>query len=188
VGFKKRQIVLASLVVALGAAVYLNWQFSPDKDLNITETVRHSKELGQASFVDNKVEGETQESAEENAPKDYFETAKEKRKQAHEEATETLKETLSNAASGEKSKAEAIKQSAEIAKIMQSEANIESLIKAKGIGESVVFINGEECSVVVAEGTLNETSAVSIRDIVLGQGGVNPEKIKMVEAGGGGRE
>ena len=31
--FGKRQLVLAALVVALGAAVYLNWQFSDNRDL-----------------------------------------------------------------------------------------------------------------------------------------------------------
>ena len=29
--FHKRQLILASLVVALGTAVYLNWQFSGNK-------------------------------------------------------------------------------------------------------------------------------------------------------------
>ena len=31
--FGKRQLVIASLVVALGAAVYLNWQFSEPQEL-----------------------------------------------------------------------------------------------------------------------------------------------------------
>ena len=36
-GIGKRQLVLAALVVALGAAVYLNWQFSGDNQLLTTE-------------------------------------------------------------------------------------------------------------------------------------------------------
>ena len=31
--FGKRQLVIASLVVALGAAVYLNWQFSDSENI-----------------------------------------------------------------------------------------------------------------------------------------------------------
>ena len=33
--FGKRQLVIASLVVALGAAVYLNWQFSDSGKIEI---------------------------------------------------------------------------------------------------------------------------------------------------------
>ena len=49
--FGKRQLVLAALVVALGAAVYLNWQFSDNKDLVATGTTASNKELGQAQYV-----------------------------------------------------------------------------------------------------------------------------------------
>lgn len=50
--FGKRQLVLAALVVALGAAVYLNWQFSDNRDLLATNTVTSSqKELGEAQYV-----------------------------------------------------------------------------------------------------------------------------------------
>ena len=45
--FGKRQLVLAALVVALGAAVYLNWQFSDNSDLLAANTtVESGKELG----------------------------------------------------------------------------------------------------------------------------------------------
>ena len=46
----KRQLVLAALVVALGAAVYLNWQFSGDNQLLVTDTLASEKELGAAVF------------------------------------------------------------------------------------------------------------------------------------------
>ena len=52
--FGKRQLVLAALVVALGAAVYLNWQFSDNRALLATNTVTTSqKELGEAQSVNN---------------------------------------------------------------------------------------------------------------------------------------
>ena len=43
----KRQIILASLVLALGAAVYLNWQFS---DSELVKTSADSA-IGQAQLV-----------------------------------------------------------------------------------------------------------------------------------------
>ena len=51
----KRQIVLAVLVVALGAAVYLNWRFAgADGGLDITAAVSSSQaNLGDATYVNN---------------------------------------------------------------------------------------------------------------------------------------
>lgn len=50
-GFKKRQLVLAALVVSLGAAVYLNWQFAGTPDIIATSTSQSDKELGAAALV-----------------------------------------------------------------------------------------------------------------------------------------
>lgn len=50
-GFKKRQLVLAALVVSLGAAVYLNWQFSGTPDIIATNASQSDKELGAAALV-----------------------------------------------------------------------------------------------------------------------------------------
>ena len=42
--FGKRQLVLAALVVALGAAVYLNWQFAGNEELLTVTTSGTAKE------------------------------------------------------------------------------------------------------------------------------------------------
>ena len=48
----KRQLILAGLILTLGGAVYLNWQFSSTGDLlEGADAVSVSKELGQAEFV-----------------------------------------------------------------------------------------------------------------------------------------
>ena len=65
--FGKRQLVLAALVVALGAAVYLNWQFSDNSDLLAANTtVESGKELGEAEFVNNNTASSLTSSTEEN--------------------------------------------------------------------------------------------------------------------------
>ncbi|MFQ7027140.1 MAG: hypothetical protein ACLRRA_09410 [Acutalibacteraceae bacterium] len=43
---RKRQLVLAALVVALGAAVYLNWQFGGNSKIVDAGTSVSDKELG----------------------------------------------------------------------------------------------------------------------------------------------
>ena len=189
--FGKRQIVLAALVVALGAAVYLNWQFS-DNSLMSTNSLDSSRELGEARYVNNMQspqendnnEGEVKDS---NATvsvdaAEYFSQANASRQKAREEATEVVKEILNDIKSSEEAKAEAVKQVAEIAKNIQQEANIESLIKAKGFNNCIVFIQNGECSVVVSGDAFDEGSAITIKDIVSGQAGVPFDKIKITEA------
>ena len=51
--FGKRQLVLAALVVALGAAVYLNWPFADNGSLIQQTSANANKEIGQAQFVNN---------------------------------------------------------------------------------------------------------------------------------------
>ena len=48
---RKRQLVLAALVVALGAAVYLNWQFGGNSQIVDAGTSVSDKELGAAQLV-----------------------------------------------------------------------------------------------------------------------------------------
>lgn len=190
--FQKRQLVLAALVMALGAAVYLNWQFSDNNELIATDSVSSTKELGEAKYVNNlplesiaetNAEGEGEGSAEPPAnASEYFKQATANRQKARSEATEMVKEILNDIKSSEEAKAEAVRQVAEVAKIIQQESNIENLVKAKGFKECITFIQNGECSVVVSADGLNESSAITIKDIVSGQSGVSYEKIKITEA------
>ncbi|MCI9272822.1 MAG: SpoIIIAH-like family protein [Clostridiales bacterium] len=194
--FGKRQLVLAALVVALGAAVYLNWQFSGNNDLLATNTVESGKELGEAEYVNQNsvsslVSGGEESSQEGNdssttsisaSAEQYFAQAKVSRKQARDEAMDTLKDVLDSVQSNDSAKAEAVKQAAEIAKNMEQENNIENLMKAKGFAECVAFIQNGECSVVVSTTGLLDNEAITIKDIVAGQSGITYDKIKIIEA------
>ncbi len=189
--FGKRQLVLAALVVALGAAVYINWQFTDNKDLIATNTVTSTRELGEATYVNN-IPSTSSVSSDSNSQvsntesksqaQDYFTQARLTRKQAREEAVDTLKDLLEGAKSSEQAKSESIAQAALIAKNIEQEANIENLIKAKGFNDCVAFIQNGECSVAVScKDGLLESEAVIIKDIVSGQSGISYDKIKIVE-------
>lgn len=183
-GFRKKQVILAALVLALGTAVYLNWQFSSNQDLIDDNSIMSTKELGEAQFVNSTPEqSEDKKEAEEpKSSSEYFSKAKSTRQKARDEATDMIKEILEDAKSSEQAKSEAIKQASAVAKNIEQEANIESLIKAKGIADCLAFIQNDECSVVVGGESLNENLAVAIKDIIAGQGGISPDKIKIVEA------
>ena len=195
--FGKRQLILAALIMALGAAVYLNWQFTGNNELLATNVVEPTKELGEAKYVNNvqatspvsdkeffTLEDDVQptNTAATSTNTEYFAKAQENRQKARSEATDMVKEILNDIKTSEEAKAEAVKQAAEVAKNIQQEANIESLIKAKGFSECIAFIQNGECSVVVSANGLNESTAITIKDIVSGQAGIPYDKIKITEA------
>ena len=69
----------------------------------------------------------------------------------------------------------------EVSKLIESEGNIESLIKAQGIQECVVYLDGESAKVVVKTEGLDKAQAAAIKDIILGEVTIPAENIRIFE-------
>ncbi len=201
--FGKRQLILAALVVSLGAAVYLNWQFSGDGGLEpvAVDAAVSEKELGAAQLVngsdvlteappefseaEHSSEPEASEQIEETAAEaseDYFAQAALTRQKTRDEAMEVLNRILNDSEASQEEIQHAVEESAAIAKNMLSESNIENLIQSKGYTDCVVFIQNGECSIVVGKNTeFTAEDAAIIKDIVVGQCEVTYENIKIVD-------
>lgn len=199
--FGKRQLILAALVVSLGAAVYLNWQFSGDSgELEMVDATVSQKELGAAQLVNGSdvlteapTESEPQESAAEivsepiekttaDVSEDYFSQAMLNRQKTRDEAMDVLNTVLNDNDATLEEIQKAVDESAEIAKNMLSESNIESLVLSKGYTNCVAFIQNGECSIVVGKNTeFTAEDAAVIKDIVVGQCEVPYGNIRIVD-------
>ena len=121
----KRHIILAVLVVALGTAVYLNWQFgSGNDDLIVSgsaESLDTEKNYGDAKLV----------SSSEEIPVNsvYFDEARLTRKQSRDEAVETLQKIVSDVTLDNEERVEATFNAEKMAASIESESIIENLIK-----------------------------------------------------------
>ena len=187
--FRKRQLILASLVVALGAAVYLNWQFSDGRGLEVTNILQSTDELGEARYVNNShfSDKPSEESLSSSVPdstktKKYFTEAQIERQKAHDETEEKLKNLLSTPNLNSDVKDKIISDIDTLSKIIKQESNIESLVKSKGFSVCLAFIQNSECNIIVNPGSLNENSVIIIRDIVASQSNIPSSKIKIIEA------
>ncbi len=191
--FGKRQILLATLVLALGVAIYLNWQFSQTgKDLTLVDDADASKNYGEAKFVGKDDTNETDAIdvtgitdmtdaiVTNNAGEDYFIEARLNKKQSRDEAVETLQKILKDSAITEDEKDNAIATAANISTAIDAENNIESLIKAKGFSDCIAFIDNDKASVVVKTNGLLSTEVAQIKDIILGEISIPAENITII--------
>lgn len=189
----KRHLVLAGLLIALGAAVYLNWQFAPTE--TILDTSGGSKssysEEGYIAVSTNTVSDSSasadiadQDAVETAVTKDLFAQTREERQKTRQEALDTIEDIIEDASLDKSQKEQAVNSAARIAENMDREASIELLIKAKGYEDCVVVISDAQVNVVLpvpAEG-LKSSDAAIIRDIVVGQLDISPASIKIIEA------
>ena len=169
-----KSIVVASAALLIGLAVYLNyqWFYNP---------------TGSLGYGDNNMENSNpgSESASGNAEEqnDYFTSTALDRQEARDEALDVLKMVTESDESSEEAKAEAQAKISKIAVDIQNEANIETLVKAKGFEDCVAIISDEAVSVIVSAESLQAAEAAQILTIVYETTGINPEKISSINKG-----
>ncbi len=185
--FKKKQWMMVALVLAMGAAVYLNYYLleepslstgAPSEEVSDTESDAH---LGDATFVGTGV-SDPDKSEESDVSATYFDQARENRMTAREEALSIIQEVLDNAQASVQDKTEASARATAIAENVLQESHIESLIAAKGFADSVVYIDGERCSVVVQAKELQPQESLQILEIVVSQSAVAADQVQIMAA------
>ncbi len=179
--FQKKYIVLASLVLALATAVYVNWQFTG------TKTLGAAKELGAASYVNATVSDASSDEAVQTGAlskeqKNYYATERTKRQATQDKVIDDANEILNMENVSETEMSEAQKDVQKILKNFTIQDSIESIIKAKGFSECLCYISDEGVTVIVPDSELNDTSALVIDDAVISHYEVDFEDISIVGA------
>lgn len=155
-------------VLMIGVAVYVNYRLFYDPVDNM-------------GYGDGNMEGDPSlEAGAEGDENDYFAATVLNRQQSRDEAIDVLKMVTESEEASEEAKAEANAAISKIAVDMQNEANIETLVKAKGFEECVAIISEDSVSVIVGAETLLAAEAAQIFSIVYDTTGINPENISIV--------
>lgn len=177
----KKNVVAAAVLVTVCAGIYVNWLYTEDQTTaDLTDTLDTEKVLssdmlvmGDGSKLDEVISDDTTIS-------DYFAAVRLSRQEARDSAVGLLQEAM---AYGEN---EAEQTNAQLEQIVQDalcEAQIESLVIAKGYTDCVAYISDTGISVAVAspEGGLVQTDVALIADIVMTQSEYSMEDIRVVE-------
>lgn len=197
---KSKQVIAATLIVALGAAVAVNWYYSktPTAGRDTTTAVEEkvSGSLGDSVLVAGTTAAEKKEdqtqttSADSTAASDtmsqadadaYFAEAKLKRTKAHDEIIDSIEDILENDKLSQSDKSKVTVMLADFRRDAKSETDAENLIKAKTGSECIVTINNGNCQVVLEKNTLNDVLILQITEIIEKNTNISAENLTIIE-------
>lgn len=202
----KRNAVVATVLLFVCAAVYLNWRYAggvgkdaaPAGNQNLSATQEQKEgESGKDGGVTTKVLGDAAlvggvPTAVDEGPADggtspagsYFDTARLSRQQSRDNALSLLREASAQDNVEQGALDDANRAIQTLAGYTMLEGQIENLVMAKGYADCVAFMGENSISVVVsaAEDGLQTEDVAKITDIVLSETAYTADQIKIMEA------
>ena len=184
----KRNAIIASVLLLVCAGAYLNWSRAQKSDAtDLTETLSAEQVMGEDTLVVNDGDGVQAEAVaasggEQTSSADYFAQVRLSRQESRDSAVELLEQTIAYDEGTEVGET-ACQTLNTIVGTALSEAQIESLVIAKGYDDCVVFLSEDGVSVVVSAGEdgLQTEDVARITDIVKQETGLGAECIKIME-------
>lgn len=176
----KKNLVAAAVLVTVCTGIYMNWLYTEQQTAaELTETIDAEKVMSDELLVLEDVAVLSDDTG--NTSTDYFAAVRLSRQQARDSAVNLLQEAMAYS-----DQTKAAESSAELEDIVQTaltEAQIESLVIAKGYTDCVAYMSSEGISVAVAapEGGLKSDDVAVIADIVMTQSEYTLDEIRIVE-------
>ena len=179
----KKNMIAAAVLVTVCAGIYVNWLYEEDMATSeLTDTIDVEKVMSEDLLVlSEDMEALAAGEDLQTTAGDYFAAVRLSRQEARDSAINLIQEAMAYSDSSK-----AAESNAELEDIIQtalSEAQIESLVIAKGYTDCVAYMTNEGISVAVAapEGGLQETDVAVIADIVLAQSDYSLSDIRVIE-------
>ena len=175
----KKNLVAGAVLVAVCAGIYVNWMYTEENAaVNLEDTLDGDKLLSSDLLVMSQEDGTLESS---NTMSDYFAAVRLSRQEARDGAVSLLQEAM--AYSDDSDAAETNAKLEDLVNTALCEAQIESLVIAKGYADCVAYIGEDGISVAVAtpEGGLQKADVAVIADIVITQSDYEMADIHVIE-------
>lgn len=182
----KKNLVAAAVLVTVCAGIYVNWLYTEESmTANISDTLDAEKVMSDDTLILSEdmaaiASGEVLDTT----ATDYFAAVRLSRQQARDSAVNLLQDAMAYSTASEGVKdVESAMELEDIVQTALSEAQIESLIIAKGYADCVAYMSPEGISVAVSspEGGLQQSDVAVIADIVMAQSAYSMDTIRVVE-------
>lgn len=170
-GVERRLLVFLVLVAAIFA--YLNWKAG---EFNREAQVRRPGDRGDAVLVTAPdVGGEVAEQ-----PRDFFAATRLERERARSERLELLKDVIRDEKTTAQARAGAQQELLSLNARSGKEAEVESLLRAKGFPRAVVLLSERGANVIVQARRLDSKDVARIADITAAVAGVPFEAVRII--------
>ena len=175
----RKNMVAAAILVTVCAGIYINWLYTEDQaTASLVDTLDESKLLSDDLLV---MSGGVDPAQATETASEYFAAVRLSRQEARDSAVSLLQEAMAYSDTAEA--AQSNEKLEQIVQMALCEAQIESLVIAKGYSECVAYISDAGISVAVSspEGGLQQNDVAVIADIVMTQSEYGMEDIRVVE-------
>ena len=173
----KKNLVAAAVLIAVCVGIYVNWSYSNSSQVaELTDTLNQDKILSSDMLVMAPDPDNMQSTA-----SDYFAAVRLSRQQARDSAVNLLQEAMAYSEDAEVSTSS--QQLENLVDTALCEAQIESLVIAKGYTDCVAYIADDGISVAVSspEGGIQKSDVAVVADIVMTQSDFKMDDIRVVE-------
>lgn len=176
----KKNLIAAAVLVTVCAGIYVNWLYTEEQaTADLTDTLNADKLMSPDMLV--MADGSVLDVGDQTTVSEYFAAVRLSRQEARDSAVTLLQEAMAY-----NNDAEEVQTNAQLEEIVQTalcEAQIESLVIAKGYADCVAYMSEEGISVAVAspEGGLQQSDVAVIADIVVSQSDLEVKDIRVVE-------
>lgn len=177
----RKNLVAGAVLVTVCAGIYVNWYYGEQQaTTDLTDTLNEEKLLSEDLLVMGEAEL-TVNSDEASTMSQYFASVRLSRQEARDSAVMLLQEAM--AYEEDQSASQTGAQLESIVQTALCEAQIESLVIAKGYKDCVAYIAEDGISIAVAspEGGLGTSDVAVIADVVLSQSDFAMDDIRIVE-------
>jgi len=193
----KRNAVIATVLLLVCAGIYLNWSYNKKQEaVSLTDTLNEEQVMGDSTLVMSEADSESSAAAQTaaqdtesgssaasaSASSDYFAQMRLSRQQSRDDAVDLLEQTIAYDDGSEVGDSAAETLNSIVSNAL-SEAQIESLVIAKGYEDCVAYISDGTISVAVsspADGLSDEDVAL-ISDAVSAQTGYALSQLRIIE-------
>ena len=168
----KKQIVIASLTVLLGAAVAVNFAVSGAKKKTVEPSapVGVTANYGDTSYVSNTGSADA-----------YFAQARLDKQQSRDEAAQVLA-AMYNGGDMTLDELSTVSSNAQtLSAMIESEGRIETLLKAQGFSDALCYLSENGANIIVKTNGLDAVSAARIKATLLSEVDVASDSITIVE-------
>ena len=185
----KRNIIVLFVLVFVCAAVYLNWSYNQKEEdaamAGSTEDVTADSDIVAAGDVEDAEDAGLYYIPDKTdaTMSEYFANVRLTRQQARDSAVETLSTVSVTEGASQETIDTALAEITLVAEYTIMEAELESLILAKGFEDCVVFINngGVDITVPASGEGLSSADVARITDIVLAETTFKAENLRIIE-------